>query len=72
MTPEATKEEVKLHTEIIKFLMVTLLATSGGLVTLYNVDKTSHVQQVLITLGLIFSVLLLIGIVALFCTFILC
>jgi hypothetical protein len=66
MTPDGIKEEIKLHTEIIKFLMVVLLAAAGGMVTLYNINKLTHVQNVLIALGWIFIPLLLIGIVALF------
>ena len=30
MTSEGTKEEIKLHTEIIKFLMIVVLAVAGG------------------------------------------
>jgi len=66
MTPEGFKEEIKLHTEIIKFLMVVLLAVAGGMVTLYNVNHLTDSQYMLITLGWIFIPLLLIGIVALF------
>jgi hypothetical protein len=70
MTSERTKEEIKLHTEIIKFSLVVLLATAGGIVTLYNINKPTHSQEVLIMLGWIFIPLLLIGIVTLFFTFI--
>jgi hypothetical protein len=66
VTSEGRKEEIKLHTEIIKFLMVVLLATAGGMVTLYNIDNPSHSQGILIALGWIFIPLLLIAIVALF------
>jgi|GEM_PF-2030895 len=66
MSPEGIKEEVKLHTEIIKFLMVVLLATSGGILTLYNIDHLTAIQKTLIALGWIFICLVLIGIVALF------
>jgi TRAP-type C4-dicarboxylate transport system permease small subunit len=66
MTTEGTKEEIKLHTEIIKFLMVVLLAAAGGMVTLYNIDNRTHSQEILITLGWLFIPLLLIGVLALF------
>jgi len=66
VTSDGTKEEIKLHTEIIKFLMVVLLACAGGMVTLYNIDNLSHSQETLIALGWIFIPLLLIAIVALF------
>jgi len=66
MTPEGIKEEIRLHTEIIKFLMVVLLATGGGILTLYNIDRLTAIQQTLLTLGWVFICLVLIGIVALF------
>ena len=66
MTSDGIKEEIKLHTEIIKFLMVVLLAVSGGMVTLYNINQLTHIQNILIALGWIFIPLLLIGILALF------
>ena len=66
MTSEGIKEEIKLHTEIIKFLMVVLLAVAGGVITLYNIDKPTHNQQILITLAWIFLPLLLLGIFALY------
>jgi hypothetical protein len=66
VTSDGTKEEIRLHTEIIKFLMVVLLAVTGGMVTLYNIDKPTHNQEILVTLGWIFLPLLLFGIFALF------
>ena len=66
MTTEGTKEEIKLHTEIIKFLMVVLLAATGGMVTLYSIDRPTHSQEILIGLGWLFIPLLLIGVLALF------
>jgi hypothetical protein len=66
VTAEGIKEEIKLHTEIIKFLMVVLLAATGGMVTLYNINILTHSQEILITIGWIFIPVLLIGIVALF------
>jgi hypothetical protein len=66
MSPEGVKEEIKLHTEIIKFLMVVLIAAAGGMITLYNINQPTNIQNVLITLGWVFIPILLIGIVALF------
>jgi hypothetical protein len=66
MTLERIKEEIKLHTEILKFLMVVLLASAGGMLTLYNLSALSSAQQNLITVGWIFIPVLLIGILALF------
>ena len=66
MSAERTKEEIKLHTEIIKFLLVVLLASTGGMLTLYSIDNPSHNQQVLITIGWIFAPIIIIVIFALF------
>ncbi|MEX8547821.1 MAG: hypothetical protein V5804_09475 [Mucilaginibacter sp.] len=64
MTPEGIKEEIKLNTEILKFLLIVLLATCGGMVTVYNIEKRNHVQQILLDLGWVFAPLLLTGILA--------
>ncbi len=62
MTPEGTKEEIKLHIEIFKFILIALLATTGGMITLFNIEKQTHIQQVLLTLGWILVGLILISI----------
>lgn len=64
MTAEGTKEEVKLNTEMLKFLLIVLLATIGGMFTLFNIENQSQVQRILLALGWIFTPLLFIGIVA--------
>jgi hypothetical protein len=66
VTTEGVKEEIKLHTEIIKFLMVVLLAAAGGMVTLYNIDNLTHSQKIIIIMGWIFIPSLIVVIVALF------
>ena len=66
MTPEGTKEEIKLNTEILKFLLIVLLATGGGMVTLFNLEKQSNVQQTLLALGWVFTPSLFVGIIAYF------
>lgn len=35
MTSEGTKEEIKLHIKIFKFVLIALLATVGGMITLF-------------------------------------
>jgi hypothetical protein len=62
MSPEGIKEEIKLNTEIIKFIMVVLLASVGGIITLYNISGPTAIQLNLITIGWIFvAVLLIVG-----------
>ncbi len=39
MTTEGTKEEIKLQIEIFKFVLIALLATIGGMITLLNIEK---------------------------------
>lgn len=65
MTADGIKEEIKLNTEILKFLLIVLLATAGGMITLFNIEKQNHVQEVLLFLGAIIMVLLLLGIAGL-------
>ena len=62
MTTEGTKEEIKLHIEIFKFVLIALLATAGGMITLLNIEKQNHVQHVLLALGWVLIGLLLVGI----------
>lgn len=66
MTAEGIKEEIKLNTEILKFLLIVLLATCGGIVTLSNIEKQSNIQQTLLALGWVFTPLLLLEIIAYF------
>lgn len=64
MTQEGIKEEIRLNTEILKFLLIVLLATCGGMFTLYNIEKQSQSQEILLALGWVFTPLLFSGILA--------
>lgn len=64
MTSEGTKEEIRLNIEILKFLLIVLLAACGGMITLFNIEKRNHVQQILLNLGWVFAPMLLTGILA--------
>jgi len=66
MSTERIKEEVRLHTEVLKFLQVILLASAGGLVTLYNIETRNIGQSHLITIGWLFIPLLMVGILGQF------
>ncbi len=66
MSDERIKEELKVHTEVFKFLLVVILAIAGGIVTLYNIDKPTHNQEILMSLGWIFAPVLIIGVIAQF------
>jgi hypothetical protein len=66
MSPEGIKEELKLYTEIIKFLLLVLLAGVGGMTSLYSIDKPSHADGVLITIGWFFIPIILLVFLALF------
>jgi hypothetical protein len=66
MSPDGIKEEIKLYTEVIKFFLVVLLAAAGGMTSLYAIDKPSHSDIVLITIGWVFIPIIPLLFVALF------
>jgi len=66
MSEERIKEELKVHTEVFKFLLVVILAMVGGMITLYNIDNPTHNQKVLMSLAWLFSPILIIGVLAQF------
>jgi hypothetical protein len=66
MSPDGIKKEIKLYTEVIKFLLVVLLAAAGGMTSLYAIEKPSHSDVVLISVGWFFIPIILLLFLALF------
>ena len=66
MSTDGIKEEIKLYTEIIKFLLIVLLAATGGMTSLYAISRPSHADSVLITIGWFFIPVILLLFLALF------